>query len=425
MSWGEYLLGHWWVFAVLVSLLGVSGFFSGTETAFFNLTRGQLHRLRNSQTRTGRLVGSMMRRPRRILQTLLLGNVIVNVAYSAVAAIMVIALRGRGLGVLGTVVAAALPVLVLILVGEVTPKMLAYRFGERWARVGVVPIEAISRAFWPVVWVLEKIIIAPMARLIAPRRRSGVEITVNELGAMLDISMRRGLIARDTSELLHEILQLTDIRISDIMVPRVDVIAYDVDAPQGGLIDLFHKTRLRKIPVYSADIDQVLGVVHAKRLLLDPDAPLRSLIVKVPFLPEAANIERALLQLRRAGKQMAIVVDEYGGVAGLVTLEDIVEEIVGDIRETQEPSPAEPVQQITDREYLLAGDLPIHEWVEAFKIELSDQRISTIGGFVVSLLGRIPSVGEAADYRNLRFTVEAMRGSRISKLRLELVEEAG
>ncbi len=423
MNWAAYLLERWWQLLVLIALLAGSGFFSGTETAMFNLTRGQLFRLGHSGSRTGRLVAALMRKRRRLLQTLLLGNMIVNVAYSAVAAIMVLALSQRGLPSWAAVAASLLVVLVLILAGEVTPKMLAYRLGERWALAAGAPLAIITRAVSPVVLVLEKTLVRPLTRLLAPQRTDSEGITAGELAAMLDLSARRGLIGHDANALLQEILQLTDIRVAAVMVPRVDVIAYDVNDPPGGLIELFRRTRLRKVPLYDGDIDHILGVVHAKRLLLNPNTALRDLVMKVPFVPEAANIERAMLQLRTTRKQMAIVVDEYGGVAGLVTLEDIVEQIVGDIEETQEPDHGRPVQRVGELEYLLDGDLAIHEWVDAFKIDLSGQRISTIGGFVISLLGRIPAVGDSVSYRNLHFTVEAMRRQRISKLRLQLLEE--
>jgi len=237
----------------------------------------------------------------------------------------------------------------------------------------------------------------------------------------LDLSARRGLIDRDANALLREIMQLTDIRVTDLMVPRVDMVAYDVNDPPGGLADLFRTTHLRKIPVYDGDIDHILGVVYAKALL-QRDVSLRDLVVEVPFVPETVNIERAMLQLRVTRRQTAIAVDEYGGVAGLITLEDIIEEIVGDIAEPQEPAGEPPVRQIGQNEYHIDGDLAIHEWVEAFGIDVSGHRISTVGGFVVMLLGRIPVVGDAVTYHNLRFTVEAMRGRRVSRLKLELLK---
>jgi putative hemolysin len=222
--------------------------------------------------------------------------------------------------------------------------------------------------------------------------------------------------------MLQEIMELSDLRIHDIMIPRVDIVAYDIAGPADGLVEEFRRTHLRRIPVHEGDIDNILGVVHAKQLLLSPETPLRDLIVSVPFVPEAGIVERVLLQLMVTKSQMAIVVDEYGGTAGLVTLEDILEEVVGDIPDPHDLDRGPAVEQISDREYLLDGNLAIHEWTDAFKIDLSGQRISTIGGFVTSLLGKIPQTGESVTYRNLKFTVESMRHRRIGKIRLERLE---
>jgi putative hemolysin len=418
-----WLLDHAWQFVAMVALLACSAFFSGTETAMFNLTRGQLHRLQRSG-RPGAAVALLMRRPRGLLQTLLLGNMVVNVAYEAIAAVTIISLQRGGVNAILAAILAAGPLLVLILAGEVTPKMLAYRVSERWATAAALPISAIATAAKPIVWVLEHVFVVPLAALVAPRSGAPADITSGELSAILDLSARRGLIGYDANAMLQEILQLTDIRVADIMVPRVDVIAYDVNAPPEGLAKLMAETHLRKIPVHEGDIDEVVGVVHANRLLLNPGRPLRELMADVLFLPEAANIERALLQLRTRGAQTAIAVDEYGGVAGLVTLEDIVEEIVGNIEEPAEAPARPPVRQVGADEYLLDGDLAVHEWVEAFKIDLAEKRISTVGGFVTSLLGHIPQTGEQARWRNLLFTVEATRGMRVAEVRLKLLEDA-
>jgi len=423
MTWGEYLLVHGWEFALLAALLLCSAFFSGTETALFNLTRGQLYRLAHSQTKVSRLVSQLMRHQQRTLHTLLLGNMIVNVAYTTVAAVMVLALTGRGLSAVWVAVVSLAPLLGLILLGEVTPKMLAYRLGERWALLAAGPATLLDRAFLPLVWVLEKGLVSPISRIIAPHGAVH-DISTEELSALLDLSAKRGLLDRDANALLREIVQLTDIRVADVMIPRVDILAYDIREPREKLLGLFRESKLRKVPVYEGDIDRLLGVVYAKRLLLEGAADIGQLVEKVPFVPEAANIERVLLQLRVTRRQMAMVVDEYGGIVGLVTLEDIVEQIVGDIEEVHGVAPEQTVRRLADGEYLIDGDLSIHDWVEAFKIDLSGQRISTVGGFVVSLLGHIPVAGDSVTYRNLRFTVVEMRGRRVSKLRLELLEGA-
>jgi CBS domain containing-hemolysin-like protein len=293
---------------------------------------------------------------------------------------------------------------------------------DRWALLVAAPVTVLQRVLSPLLWCSGRLVVAPITHLLAPWVDLARDVTAAELAAVLDLSARRGILDRDATDLIQEIVELSDLRVTDIMVPRVDMIAYDLDAPRRGLIDLFRRTRLRKIPVYEGDVDQTFGVVHAKRLLMNPKAPLRDLVVKVPFVPEAATVERALLQFRVTRTQMAIVVDEYGGTAGLVTLEDILEEIVGDIRDDHDQQAAEPVRRISDRQYELDGELAIHEWDDAFKMDLSGKRISTVGGFVTSLLGRIAEPGDHATYRNLRFTVESMRGRRIEKLRLDLLE---
>ena len=208
------------------------------------------------------------------------------------------------------------------------------------------------------------------------------------------------------------------------MVPRVDMISYDVSGPAAGLARVFRRTKLRRIPVYEKDVDHIIGVVHAKRVLFDPEAALADVVVEVPFVPEAANLERVLNQLRARRSQMAIVVDEYGGTAGMVTLEDILEEIVGDIPEPHEAGRGAAVEQTGPGRYVLDGDLAIHEWDDALALGLTARRVSTIGGFVTSLLGSIPGVGNVVSYRNLRFTVLEMRRRRVGKVELRLQEEA-
>jgi len=282
-------------------------------------------------------------------------------------------------------------------------------------------VAVLQRALGPALWVLDRAAIAPMSRLLLPRRQAPADVTADELAAVMELSGRRGVIDRNASALLQEIIELSDLRLDDIMVPRVDMIAYDVDGDRQGLLDLFRRTRLRRMPVYEGSIDRVIGLIHAKRLFLEGEQPLRNLVTPVLFVPEAATVERTLVQLRVRRVQIAVVVDEYGGTAGLVTLKDILEEIVGELGVGRGgPAEAPAVQKVSQREYLVDGDLAIHEWADAFKMDLSGRRISTVGGFVTAQLGRIPRVGDRLDYRNLRFEVLGMSGRRVHKLRLTL-----
>jgi len=423
MNWAEFLVSHAGQLVLLAVLLACSALFSGSETALFSLTRGQLHRFRGSPNRLRRAAAALMVRPRAVLNTVLLGNMLVNTAYSVICALIVLDLGRRGAAAWILAAASLGPLIVLILVGEVSPKMTSYGVAPRWAELAAVPLTLLGRAFAPVLWLVDVVAVSPLTRLLAPRARARSAITAEELAAVMDLSARRGVISHDVNQLIQEIMELTALRAADIMVPRVDMVSYSVEDPPEGLATLFRRTHLRRIPVYEGDVDHVIGVVQAKRLLLSPAAPVRQLVVKVPFVPEAASLERVLLQFRVTRSQVAVVVDEYGGTAGLVTLKDLLEEIVGDFPETPEQGAAPAVERISDREYLVLGNLACHEWADAFQMDLASRRISTIGGFVTSLLGRIPQAGDTATHGNVRFTVKSMRRWRVEKVRVELLED--
>ncbi len=424
MDWGAFLLQEFWALMGLLVLLGFSGFFSGTETALFNLTRGELYRLGRSGHRLDRLAARIMRRPERLLNSLLLGNMLVNVAYAGNSAILTVGIgQTPGATGLDMAILTLSTLLGLILLGEVTPKMLAFRLGERWAVLGAAPIALFARVMAPVLWLTEKVFVVPLTRIIAPRPSGTGDMTADELATLLDVSARRGVLDDDAGSMLQGIIELTDLSVGDIMVPRVDMVACDVNDPPEQLEETFRRTGLRKIPVFEGDIDNIVGVVHAKRLFLQPDVPVRQLVRDVIFVPEAADLEKLLLQFRTKRRQMAMVVDEYGGLAGLVTLEDALEEIVGDIPDAEGERSREPVQRIGTDAWLVDGMLSIHEWVDAFHMDIAVERYRTIGGFVASLLGRMPRVGDEATYRNLRFEVVSMRGRRVGRLRIELKRE--
>lgn len=421
-SWADLLAGRAGHLVVMAVLLVFSALFSGTETALFSLSPGQLFRLRRGG-RGGGLVPSLMARPAQILHTLLLSNLLVNVAYSSIAAVLVLDLQHSGQAPAWVLVAASLgPLLVLILTGEIVPKMVAILVAERWAVIAAAPLAVLRKTLSGVIALLYMVMVGPLVKIFAPGDTGPSDIRSEELAALLDLSARRGILDRQTNVLLQEIVELKDIRVRDVMVPRVDMVAYDVDGPRAGLVKLFATSRLRRIPVYEHNIDRIVGAVPAKRVLFHPQTPLREHVKPVPFVPEAADLEQTLILLRVRRSQLAIVVDEFGGTAGLVTMEDVLEEIVGDIPDRHE-KPEELVEKVSPGHYVVDGDLAIHEWADAFDIDLRGRHISSVGGFVTFLLGRIPVAGDSATYRNLKFTVVSMRRRRIGKIEVHLLEE--
>jgi len=422
---GEFLVEHVLDLVVLAVLLAAGGFFSGAETALFSLSQGQLLRLRQHGGRLGRLVPTLMRQPENVLTTVLLGTNIVRILFFVLSTLLIV--QARTQVVHGQFWAPALAVatlLAVIIFSEITPKTICFLAPMQLAPLVAPALAAIGRVVLPIQRFLMALLVRPLTRLLAPAKSRRGGLTAEEMAALLALSQKRGLIGQDETELLQEVLELTDLKAGDIMVPRVDVVAYDVADPPEGLLELMRQKGLTKVPVFEGDLDHVTGAVYAKRLLAEPGKALREILTPVQFVPESAPLERVLIRLRAASSQLGVVVDEYGGTAGLVTLEDVLEEIVGDIADAREaPRPA-AVQKVAPAEWLVDGDLPIHEWVQAFPLDLAAARFKTIGGFVISLLGQVPRVGQSVEYRNVAFTVEAVRRKRIALLRVSLLDSS-
>jgi CBS domain containing-hemolysin-like protein len=210
-----------------------------------------------------------------------------------------------------------------------------------------------------------------------------------------------------------------EVMLKEIMIPRVDMVTFDISAPPEGFVDLVRRAHHTHIPVYEGSIDNIIGTLHAREVLLDPDRPLRERMRPVTFVPQTKTIGSMLREFREQQQKTAIVVDEYGGTAGLVALEDILEEVVGEIEdEFDRARPA--VVPLGENAFSVAADLATGDWGDFFPVVLDSPRAETVGGFVVELLGHWPRQGDSVSYRGLRFTVEKMRRLRIDRIRVEV-----
>jgi CBS domain containing-hemolysin-like protein len=228
---------------------------------------------------------------------------------------------------------------------------------------------------------------------------------------------KRGLITADENRLLGEIIELSFLKVRHVMRPRVDMITCSVTERPGKARELMQKNHLTKLPVYVGTRDNIVGLVSLRRLLLELDKSLDRLVQEVHFVPEQKTVESLLEFFRRSHSDTAIVVDEYGGIAGSIRLEDIAEELFGPIEVTEQ---IQPIEQIGPFEYRLAGHLAIHDWADVFSIDPEETRISTIGGLVTAALGKIPKAGDIVYLKNLKLTVERVRKHRIETLILSL-----
>ena len=396
---------------LLPLLLALSGFFSGSETALFGLTATDRMQLRRERSLISRAVDVLLANQRMLLITVLLGNMTVNVLYFVISSVLL--MKADAGGLVGELLLAGVSLVVLVVCGEVVPKIVANSHRTTFVSVVATPLFSVHRLIGPLRVGLDRLVIGPLSRLTSPPQ-TPPRLDEEELAALLEISGQQGVIDIDEQRLLQDVLNLSRLKARDVMTPRVRMAALPLTAARADVADLARKTRLTKFPVFEGDVDHIVGLLHVKRFLIEGTdaADLRKMVTPVRFVPEMATLEQLLEHFRSTHSQLAIVVDEFGGTAGLVALEDVVEEIVGDITsavdmESQTPQPIGPGR------WRVGGDLNVHDWAQAFGQRLVSPRVATLGGLIASRLGRAPRVGDEVDLGNVRLEVEAVERARV------------
>ncbi len=410
-----HIVGYIWQIVFMMILLMCSAFFSGSETAFFHLPRRLVRQFSRSPVRLERLIAIIITDPNRLLTALLLGNMSVNVLFFAISSMLSLQV-GKSFGAaMGTCI-GVISFLLMLLCGEMLPKSLAYSNAKRFCLVTSPVCYLLVRMLGPILRMMDMMIVRPAVRLfIRPEKEKGVSI--NQLKILLESSRRQGLISNDENQLLAEILKSSFLKTRHVMQPRVEMPACSLNASARQIKQTMIQNGLVKIPVYTNDIDSIVGIVHLRDVFLNPNRPAASFVRKVQFLPEQKTVESTIEFFKKTRTDMAIIVDEYGGIAGWVKLEDIIEQLLGSMEDV---SSRDIIEQIGPMEYRLSAGLSIHNWGEAFGIDIQDQRLATMGGFVTALLGKIPKQGDVAMFKNMKFRVEEVRNNRICSVTLSL-----
>lgn len=416
----------WAELALLAVLLGLSGFFSGSETALFSLEPARVAELaRGAAGRRGRVVARLLARPHHLLVTILFGNLVVNVLFYALS--VVVAFRLEEAGAHGAAVAVGLGALAVVVVfGEVTPKAVAVAVAERFALWAAPVVAVMAWVVGPLLGVFLRVSDAVSRVLVGEGRPAG--LSGEELKMLIALSQQQGLIGPRERGLLARVVELGEVSVREVMLPRVDMVRFRLGRPREELVALIRRTRREFIPVCRDSIDSVVGVVRSARVLLEPERPVEELVEPVAVVPESRTVDELLREFRRRGIRLAVVVDEFGGTSGLVEVDDLVEAVVGEMPEEWD-SPQPMIERLGPRSYLLDARLSLREWAERFGVTLEEEeglgpaRPVTVGGFVAALLGRWPEVGDEVHYGRLRFTVTRMRGRRLGKVRMDLLEE--
>ncbi|MEN6577295.1 MAG: hemolysin family protein [Phycisphaerales bacterium] len=406
-------LGH---ILLMLVLLGCSAFFSGSETAFFNLSQRQIKQFKDSTHRVHQLIVRLLRKPGHLLNCLLFGNMTVNVLFYAASSVLVRHV-GRQWGLGAATILALATFIILVLFGEILPKSLAYSNSRPLALAAALPAFLVVQVFGPITFVFRVLFLEPVLRVFLGPARVPRTVTLEEFRSLVNLTRRRGLITEDENRLLDEVVDLGMLKVRHVMQPRVDMIACDVSDSREMVRNQMQTHHLTKIPVYVDNIDNIVGMVHLRQWFLKPDASIDRLVQPVHFVPEQKTVESLLEFFRKTGVDVAVVVDEYGGIAGSVRPEDIAEELFGRM---DTAAGIEPIKQLGPFQYRLAGDLAIHDWAGVFGIDIEETRIATIGGLVTTLLGHIPRKGDVAWLGNLKFTVDRIQKRRVQTVILSL-----
>ncbi|MCA9294857.1 MAG: HlyC/CorC family transporter, partial [Phycisphaerales bacterium] len=379
-------LDYWLLLACGLLLIG-SAFFSGSETALFGMSQAQRRALHQQSPRTARIVDALLDNQRMLLITVMIGNMTINALYFVISSVLMMDSDAHATGQL---LMAVVFLLVIVLLGEVLPKMFAT--SHRFLFVGLTsaPLFALHTLIKPLRIVVNTGVITPLSRLTAPTNRPP-ELSEDELHSLLDISGEAGVIDEHEQEMLRDVLEISRYKVRDVMTPRVRMLAIPDSATADDVRAALREKRLTKLPVYANDLDNIVGVLHVKRFLLDHarrPVRLRDYLSPPRYVPVMATLEQLLLHFQKTFSQSAIVVDEFGGTAGIVSVEDVVEELVGDITRGDTMEVRAP-QMIGPRTWDVDGDVSIHDWAEAFGATVSSVPVATLGGLITHELGRV------------------------------------
>lgn len=403
----------------LVVLLFLSGFFSGSEAALFSLSRAQVRSL-GSVAGPGREIERLLREPRKILITILLGNLIVNIfATSTATALLMDAFGPRGVGYSFLIMSA-----LIMLFGEILPKAIAIHWSARFATVAILPLRVFHAVVMPVripLSALSEIVIGAVRRRVGQAKRF---LTWDELITALRIARNEGELGPYEFEILSNVLEFRQKIVKEIMTPSIHVVAASVRSRRGELMKMFAGSGLSRIPLYDTSTDDIVGLLHIKDLV-DPRAgtgedDLRARVREAFFVQEATPIAQLYNEMQRNKAHAAVVLDEFGSFAGVVTTEDILEELVGDIRDARDPR-TQPFMRLDGDRIVIAGTMEIDEFNEVFGVRLLDEEHETVAGYVLGHTGRIPREGETVDIDDLRFHVVSAQPHRIRKIRVERI----
>lgn len=408
----------------VIVLVFLSAFFSSAETALTTCNKIKMRTLAENGDAKARRVLRITDDSGKMLSAILVGNNIVNLTASSLAT----SLATRVWGSVAVGIATGLLTLVVLIFGEISPKTLATIYADRIALVYSGIISFLMKILTPAIFIVNKLAMGFLFLLRVDPNKAENAITEDELRTIVDVSHEEGVIETEERQMINNVFDFGDAQAKDVMVPRIDMTFACIDDTYQELLTIFQKDHFTRLPVYEGSTDNVVGIINMKDLLLYEDVEqfhLRDILRKPYYTYEHKSTSELMLEMRKSSINIAIVLDEYGATAGLITLEDLLEEIVGEIRDEYDDDEEDPIQAISEREYMVQGSLNLEDLNDMLHLDLTSEDYDSVGGYLIGLLDHLPEAGESFETEDgLYLRVEDMEKNRINKVFLRLPEPA-
>jgi len=410
---------------IILVLLALSAFFSGSETALFSLSRIYLKKLENAEGSSAKRILNLLKKPRQLLITLLLGNTFVNMAISSFGALIAIQIsKNHGISTSAAITAQiVITTLIILFFGEIIPKLTALSAADTFSRILSLPLMMVRIVLYPIVWILEK-----FSNLISSKQSQdkhlGAQFTHEEFHNLIQSESSSRSLEEHEKRMLVGLFRFKDAEIKEIYVPRVKITAIEETQTLEELKEIIVASGYSRIPVYKESIDDIVGIIYVKDLLLYPEKKtVKQLMRPVWFVTENMKVQSLLNQFKQKKLQVAVVVDEYGGTSGIISLEDILEEIVGEIRDEYDKDEIPELIKKDEVTYILSGNYSVRQFNQEFNTEIPVEEYDNLAEFLLSNFNHVPQVGEILDWEeNIRFTVLDADEKSIKQIELSLGE---
>ena len=404
---------------VLLILLIASGFFSASETSLMSLSKIRLRHMQEEGVKGAKLVANLIEDSNKLLSSILIGNNVVNIAATSISTALFTSLIP---GASGVAIATAVMTVLVLLFGEITPKTIASNNSEKVAIFVARPIKIIIFILRPVVWVFNLVTNIIFKLLGIKDKGNQPYITEEELKTMVNVSHEEGVLEIEERQIINNVFQFGDMQAKEAMVQRLDMIAINSEDKYEEIIDMFKNEKFSRMPVYNESIDDIIGILNVKDIIFLNDEEIEAFdinnYIREPFFTyEFKKITQLLEEMKKEKSQIAIVVDEYGVTSGLITIEDLVEVIVGDIEDEYDEEDEE-IEVIKEDEYIVDGSIKITDVNELIGVRLESEEFDSIGGYIIGFLRRLPEENEVIEVDNIKFCIESLDKNRIKKVRI-------